>query len=147
MAFIGFRIEVAKKFNKRDLDKLMRSYNEKSGLARIMDFNINSKIFPEEKSDLIYVGTQDSKKNDGFSNFSIMLKVPRKKEVIRLTKIINVLGNDRVIRERISVFTKKQSMLNDLKELNDLIPSLKLLNDFVPGILNNGYYYAPEIIL
>jgi hypothetical protein len=145
MISIGFRVEIIKNMTKRDFKKIMKSYNNGPQIAKILDFKMNSYVAPDKVKDMIIVKSCENKRCEGgVVNFSIMLPVKRKSNVERLVRIINILGNNRLIKEKISLFVKKRSMLNDLPELNDLINGLARIEEFFPNILKVGYYYAPE---
>ena len=79
-------------------------------------------------------------------NFSVMIKI-KKDEMIRLAQIINVLGNDKLIRERVSVFVNDNSMLNAIVELSELKNAFFDIDKMLPSFIKNAWYYAPEIVL
>jgi len=68
-------------------------------------------------------------------------------EVERIIKIINVLGNDRLIREKVDLFSDGKSMLNNIKELKLLSQAFDNLDELLPGFIKTDWFYAPEAIL
>lgn len=138
---IGFKIEIEKNIKKSDFNKIKKAYGE-SGLIQAADFEKGMRVVPKQVKDMIIVDTAPNKYDD-ITLFSILAPIKKKYELKRLVKIINVLGNDRVIKERISTFTRKQSMLNNLPELECLLDAMLRLDNFIPGIVNLGYYYSP----
>ncbi len=63
----------------------------------------------------------------------------------RLGKLAFILGNDRVMKERLTTLMNKKSKLSDLKEYNWLIQELEEMNEVMPELLNKGSFYAPTI--
>jgi len=80
------------------------------------------------------------------TNFALV--IPSESETIaeRIAQIINVLGNNRLIRERVKTFVDGQSNLNNLPELQDLNNAFTRLENYIHGFITAGWYYAPEII-
>jgi len=147
MVFIGFRVEIiSRSLKKQDLRVIARKYNKTSQDTKISNIRTNNQIIADYFNGMLVVGTQENKKYDDILNFALMIPIKKKTEAKRIVQIINVLGNDRIIKEKISVFTEKQSMLNDLPELDGLIDGLLKLDDHLPNITRLGYYYAPEVM-
>jgi uncharacterized protein YydD (DUF2326 family) len=79
------------------------------------------------------------------TNFSVMAKAGNKKsDIERVVQIINVLGNDRLIRERVLTFVDGNSMLNHIPELEHLKVAFEDLEKLMPGFIKTAWYYAPE---
>lgn len=149
--YIGVRVELASRIVKGDLALIVEQYNS-LGKPQIFDLHTEGKITVEHTNDLLIArGEDDSRKSKtktktkygGMVNFALMIPIGDK-ELLRVVQIINVLGNGRLIRERIKTFTDGQSALNQLPEMQDLVGALNSLNGLIPGLINGGCYYAPE---
>lgn len=144
-SYIGVRAEVVSRIVKTDLCKIVEQYNDKYEY-KLLDFYTNGKITIERRdSMLIARGEEDKRKkhNAGTVNFSVMIPIDVK-EVDRIVQIINVLGNGRLIRERVNTFVNGNSTLNKLPELVGLIKAFNIVDSYIPGFVKGGWYYAPE---
>ena len=144
-AYIGFRVEVTCRVIK-NAEEIIDTYN-KSGKCKIFDMHHNGKICIEKTKDMITAKGEDCKKlakTSGIVNFGIMAPIEKKK-ISRVVQIINVLGNGKLIKERVKTFADGESTLNQLPELSALNYALGKLEDYAPGLILNGWYYAPEM--
>ena len=142
--FIGFRAEVSSKlFNVRDLAK---KYNPKNK-TQIFGVHREGRIVIEKNNGMQIAGGTSSKQPTGLVNFSVMIEMSTVKDVDRLVQIMNVLGNDRLIREKISTFVNEKSILNSIPELAELKTAFVALDLLIPGFIRSGWYYAPDAIL
>lgn len=143
VAYIGFRVEISKKaLVIKDLDK---KYNS-SHLTKIFDLHYDGRITIEKRKDILLVkGVKLDKSANGMSNFAVMTKVKSKSEAERLAKIMNVLGNDRLIRERVGLFVNQKSVLNSIPELDPLRDAFLDLESLLPGFSKLAWYYCPEL--
>ena len=142
---IGVRVEVTNRLTKiKTLDKI---YKKKFHQEHIFDFNVNGRITVEKIGDMIIArGRKEDKFTTGMSNFAAMEVVMlNQEEISRIAKIVNVLGNDRLIKEKIRTFIDGKSVLNNLTEFDGLTLIFNNINNIAPGFLDNGWYYAPEI--
>lgn len=146
--YLGVRVELANRFY--TVKNLSARYNRKYKTTRVFDVRENGKIAVEKrKSMLIARGdTQVKEKPEtGLVNFSVGVDMNSKtKDADRIVQIINVLGNDRLIKERVLTFIEGKSMLNSIPELKMLTEAFKNLEDLMPGFIKAGWYYAPETI-
>ena len=147
--YIGFRVEISNRFC--TLQNLVKKYNSSHQKTQIFDLHKDGKITVEKKGAMLIArgATLDKgKPSMGLVNFSIMAKVSDNPEDIeRLIQIVNVLGNDRLIRERVATFMGGRSMLNAIPELDELKNAITDLESVMPGFVKAGWYYAPEAIL
>lgn len=142
--YIGVRVELASRVAR--LDKL-KSYNRKFKTTRVFDVTDNGRITVEKSSQMIIAkGKKDEKGPNGLVNFSVMTTqdTDEPAEIERVVKIVNVLGNDRLIRERVHTFVTGRSLLNSIPELKPLVEAFRNLEDLMPGFIEAGWYYAPE---
>jgi len=145
MNYIGVRIEISNRTLK--IKELADVYNKNNNDAKIFDVNENGRITVEKTKEMIIArGKKEDRIHTGLINFSVMLPVNcDNKEVERIIKIINVLGNDRLIRERVKTFVLGQSALNKMPEFVGLIAVFKNMNKIIPGFVEAAWYYAPEV--
>jgi len=144
-SYIGVRVEVVGRIVKTDPCRMVEQYN-KNNESQLFDLYTNGKITVERKdSMLIARGEEDKRKkhNGGTVNFAVMIPI-ESNEVNRIVQIINVLGNGRLIRERVNTFVNGNSTLNKLPELDGLVTAFTIVNTYIPGFIKGGWYYAPE---
>jgi len=144
--YLGVRVEIANRFAVKDLQK---KYNSAHDETQIFDLHKDGKITVEKKdSMLIARGAKSDKPSStgGLVNFSVMAEVNKDEEVRRIVQIVNVLGNDRLIRERVALFVNGKSLLNAIPELNQLKDAFISIESMMPGFIKSGWYYAPEAI-
>lgn len=141
--YIGVRVELASRV--ADLEKL-KSYNKKFKKTRVFDVTDNGRVTVEKSSQMIIAkGKKEEHRTNGLVNFSVMSKQNNNtSDLERVVKIINVLGNDRLIRERIHTFVSGKSLLNSIPEMESLVQAFKNLEVLMPGLIEAGWYYAPE---
>lgn len=115
-------------------------------------FSWNGTVIPEDHSDLVissFRSNEDRWKSDKVS-FSLLgnRKFPNEgcSQTERLGKLIYVLNNDRVGKERIKALFKKESQLSLLPEYDWLINCLQELEEIMPNIINRGYFHTPNIL-
>jgi hypothetical protein len=144
-AYIGLRVELVSRVVKTDLVKMVEQYNSIDE-SRIFDLHTDGRITVERDGTMIIArGEKNVNKNNqgAMINFSVMVPLEQK-EVGRIVQIVNVLGNGRLIRERINTFVEGKSALNHLPELGGLMIAIKDINTYIPGLVKGGWYYAPE---
>ena len=143
--YIGVRIEISNRTQK--IKSLPSLYNNTNGHAQIYDVCENGRVYVEKSKDMIMArGKKEDRVNTGLTNFAIMIpSAENVVEVERIVKIINVLGNDRLIREKVKTFVTGQSALNKIPELQDLILALNNINKIIKGFTEVAWYYAPEV--
>ena len=148
MIYIGFRVEVPNRIGK-NIPKIKSKYN-KSNKAQIFDLYKDGKIIIEISDSMTFArGAKEPKVRTGSINFALLIPLKDQTEdgLTRIVQIVNVLGNGKLIREKISTFVKKESTLNYLPELDDLVQAFVMLDKLVPGVIANGCYYAPDALL
>lgn len=142
--YIGFRVEIANKYMVHNLARRINSINNPKTI--LSDLHKNGKITIEKKKDMLIAhGSKAEKDKGGLANFSLLTYVGKNEnDANRIIKIINVLGNDRLIREKISVFVNGMSVLNNIPELIPIRTMMIKIESIAPGFVYNGWYYAPE---
>jgi hypothetical protein len=68
-------------------------------------------------------------------------------EAVRITKIVNILSNDKIKRERASDFTHGHSVLEHLGQFEPLRKTLRDLDRMVPSFLRRATVHIPEVRL
>lgn len=147
--YLGVRVEVASRF--LTVKNLVKKYNAAHDKTQVFDLYQDGRITVEKKeSMLIARGTKQDKNalnKSSYSplvNFSVMAEIARDEELKRVVQIVNVLGNDRLIREKVSVFVNGRSTLNAIPELQALRDAFISLDSIMPGFVKAAWYYAPE---
>ena len=145
LLYVGVRVEISNRTLK--IKDLAEAYNKNSTGAKILDVHGNGRITVEKSKEMIIArGKQEDKIPTGMINFSVMLPIEtNNKELERIVKIVNVLGNDRLIREKVKTFVLGQSALNKMPEFAGLILAFNSINKFIPGFIEVAWYYAPEV--
>lgn len=141
--YLGVRIELANRF--LTVKNLEARFNSAHDATQIFDLHRDGKITVEKKDAMLIArGVKNEKGPTGLVNFSVMAEVAKNEEVKRVVQIVNVLGNDRLIRERVTVFVSGNSLLNAIPEMNVLRDAFINLDSILPGFIKAGWYYAPE---
>jgi len=149
--YIGVRVELTSRIIRGDPALIVEQYNA-VGPGQIFDLHTEGKITVERRDDLLVARGEDDRrkykskakiKYGGMTNFALMVPIDPA-EVVRIVQIVNVLGNGRLIRERVKTFADGGSTLNQLPEMRELATAIQDLNKYMPGIINGGWYYAPE---
>jgi|GEM_PF-5797216 len=143
--YLGVRVELPSRIL---IPNLIRKYNRNHASTKLFNLNENGRITTGKDGVILLArgATNEQNKSSGFSNFSAMIELELAQEVKRIAEIINVLGNDRLIREKANVFVANKSLLNSLTELKELTNIFNSLNKMMPGFFGCAWYYAPEII-
>jgi uncharacterized protein YydD (DUF2326 family) len=144
--YVGFRVEVAGRIVVAR--NLIKRYNSKHKKTQLFDLNKDGVITVEKKQNMVIARgnkLDKDRSSSGMTNFSVMAKAGNKKsDIERVVQIINVLGNDRLIRERVLTFVDGNSMLNHIPELEHLKVAFEDLEKLMPGFIKTAWYYAPE---
>ena len=139
---VGIRIELPTRMISRK--DLVREYKKRFNQSVIFDVNHEFKVLPFCVKEVI-LARPGEEKSMGSSSFSILLNMGDDLDsVMRLVKIINILGNDRIIREKIKMFFIGKSTLNMLPELNSMMDILKNIEQIIPGFIETAWLVAPE---
>lgn len=142
--YIGVRAELPGRIIKHNIKDVLKRYNAE-GDSQILDLKIDGKITVEKQNAILIArGISGAKK--GMINFALVIPSESEMAAERIAQIINVLGNNRLIRERVKTFIDGQSNLNNLPELQKLNNAFTRLEKYISGFIIAGWYYAPEII-
>jgi hypothetical protein len=145
--YVGVRVEISNRFINNS--KIIKNYNKTHKNTRLSDFHSDGKIFVERRKNMLIARgvKSDAGMSNSMANFSMMSKISGGIVAVeRIIQIVNILGNDRLIRERIKTFVNGNSVLNNLPELNGLSQAFMDLDSIVPGFIRSGWYYAPEAL-
>jgi hypothetical protein len=139
---IGVRIEIPTKYVcKFDLE---REYKKRFKLIEEFNLCLDTGIVPEVKNGIILAKAKGCEPKT--STFSVMVGIG-KQNAIRVVQILNVLGDNRVLREKLSVYMSNKSVLNQIPELAGLQQVFENLSKMVPGLVDNAWVHAPEAVL
>lgn len=140
--YLGVRVEIANRFVK--VNNLITQYNKAHKTTKLFDLHREGKITVEKNDSMLVARGAVNDKGSGLVNFSVMAEAKKIEDLKRIVQIINVLGNDRLIREKVSVFVNGRSLLNAIPELVELKDAFLAIDSLIPGFINAGWYYAPE---
>jgi hypothetical protein len=143
--FIGFRVEVG---NRLVVKNLLRRINSQHGKTQAYDLHRDGKIVIEKTKDMLVAHGEKANKGleKGLANFAVITQIKDEDQMFRIVRIVNVLGNDRLIRERVHQFVNGKSSLSSLPELEPIKEMFIRIERIIPGFIKSGWYYAPEAI-
>lgn len=149
IAKFGLRIEMSadllKNFNKSNCiitdDKL-----------EIGPFSWNGSVIPEDHTDMAisaFRGNENRWKTDKVS-FNLIgnrfFPGTGFEQTDRIGKLIFLLSNDRIVKERVSLIMANKSKLSIIPEYDWIKDAIKNVSDFIPEILSKGYAHFPTIL-
>jgi hypothetical protein len=144
--YIGFRVEIAGRLLKAN--NLIKKYNSNHKNTKLFDLFLDGKISIEKDGKMLIARGAKSDKPTNMVNFAAVSAMgTQKKDVDRVVQIVNVLGNDRLIRERVNTFMSGFSNLNNIPELQPMYDVFVDLDSIIPGFAKTAWYYAPEAII
>lgn len=148
VAKIGLRIESPatnmKDFNKSNCS-LIRDDLE------IGPLNWNGTIIPEDHYDFASSEFRSNEKRWETKNVSFKLigNLPfdgdGAEQAERLAKLTFILTNDRISKEKISLFLNDKSKVSIVKEYKWFKDKLEELSDIMPSIIDKGYFHVPTL--
>jgi hypothetical protein len=108
-------------------------------------------IIPEDHLDMAisaFRSNEDRWKSDKVS-FSLIGDIPTNNEGVqqtdRMGKLTYIISNDRVLKEKVSLFLSGKSKISIMKEYNFLIDKIKELSLIMPDIITKGYFHVPTL--
>jgi len=149
IAKFGLRIEMSahllKNFNKSNCiitnDKL-----------EIGPFSWNGSVIPEDHTDMAisaFRGNENRWKTDKVS-FNLIGNRPFPgtgfEQTNRIGKLIFLISNDRIIKERVSLIMQNKSKISIIPEYDWIKEAITNVSNFIPEILNKGYAHFPTIL-
>lgn len=148
-AKFGLRIEMnaalLKNFNKSNC---IITNNE----LEIGPFSWNGSVIPEDHTDMAisaFRGNENRWKTDKVS-FNLIgnrfFPGTGFEQTDRIGKLIFILSNDRIIKERISAVMANKSKISIIPEYNWIKDAIANISNFIPEILNKGYAHFPTIL-
>jgi hypothetical protein len=142
--FVGVRVELPTKLiTNKDLGKLYKkAYKQKL----TFDVTCDQKIAPEYVDDLI-LAKPSNEKQANLSSFPLFAIFTDLEAALRVIRILNVLGDDKLIRESVRSFMDDKSNLSNLKELSSLKTVFGNMNAIVPHFTELAWFSAPDAIL
>lgn len=138
---VGVRIELLNKLAKN----LDRTQNICQNNVKIDDIIKNSFIAEwEENKILSAYGCSVSNQGQTSLMFNFIPNIPVD-DVIRNVRIVNVLSNDKIRKEKVKDFMENSSVLEHISLFNPLKTSFEEFNDLFPNFINSSIMYSPEI--
>jgi hypothetical protein len=140
---VGIRIELPTRcVSKLDLDA---EYKKRFKRVEHFELCLDTGVTPEVKAGIILARAKGCEPRT--STFSVLVSLDSKQSVMRIVQILNVLGDNRVMREKLSVYMTNKSVLNQIPELLDLQAVLDNLSKIIPGLADHAWVHAPEATL
>ncbi len=149
IARFGIRVEMPATY--------MKDFNQSNctlshNLVEIGPLSHKGSLIPEDHLDLAITAFRSNE--DRWLSDKVSFNVLAEKyyensgyqQTERLAKLAFILGNDRVMKEKLSSLINKKSKLTVLKEYDWLLPELEELNEVMPELLTRGSFYAPTIL-
>lgn len=148
VARFGVRIElnapVMKDFNKSNCTLIKND-------IEIGPFSWYGTVIPEDHLDMAisaFRSNENRWKSDKVS-FSLIGKRPFPNEGFeqtdRIGKLMFVLSNDRIIKEKVAHIITGKAKVNMIKEYNWIKDSIIELSEAIPEVINKAYYHIPTI--
>jgi thioredoxin reductase len=138
-AKMGVRVELSYSKLKNDL-----CFEENNTMCE--DVRINSTVGEWEDSHIISAFGYSSPETLKRTNVMVGI-IGDLNECIRNTKIINVLTNDKIKKEKVKDFFEKKSILQNLSTFNDLEKAFNKMEELIPDFIECAFMYVPEIRL
>jgi hypothetical protein len=133
----------------------MQDFNEShsfitNGYDEIGPLCWNGSVIPEDHADNLVISAfrsnEDRWKSEKVSFGITMRTAGGTTEADRISKLVFLLLNDRVSKEKIKIFMKDDSQLSSIPEFQDLKPIVEQLNNYIPDLISQGSFYAPMLI-
>jgi uncharacterized protein len=149
VAKFGLRIELSA--------ALLKNFNKSNCIItnselEIGPFSWNGSVIPEDHTDMAisaFRGNENRWKTDKVSfNLIGNRSFPGTgfEQTDRIGKLIFLLSNDRIIKERVSLIMANKSKLSIIPEYDWIKDAIINVSNFIPEILNKGYAHFPTIL-
>lgn len=124
--------------------------NDKS--VEIGPLSWHGTVIPEDHVDIAissFRSNEDRWETDKVS-FNLIGNISMNNEGVeqteRIAKLLFILSNDRVVKEKISTIMNEKSKISIHKEYDWIKEELNNLTQIMPDLLTKGYYYIPTIV-
>jgi hypothetical protein len=148
-AKFGIKVEMNSLFLK-DFNKSPCTLNKDN--LEIGPFNWEGTVIPEDHVEMVITSFR-ANENRWLSDkvsFNIIgnryFENKGFEQVDRIGKLIFILSNDRVVKEKVSNIIANKSRLSILPEFNWMSECLNQMSIFIPDIINKAYFYIPTLI-
>lgn len=148
IAKFGVRIEMPANY--------MKDFNQSNctllhNLVEVGPLSWNGSVIPEDHLDLAVTAFRSNEKR--WESDKVSFNVLAEKyfedngyqQTDRIGKLTFILANDRIMREKISTLMNKKSKISVIPEYNFLLQELEELNEVMPELLSKGSFYAPTL--
>ena len=141
---VGVRIEIPHRLAKKSIDA-----EENIELDGVIGDDIGSRSFVSEWEEAGILSAQGcSTPRNQTGQTSMMLGFQPNattEEVMRTVKIVNVLSNDKIRRERVKDFMERKSILEHIEMFGQLHEAFESINESIPSFINCATMYIPEV--
>jgi len=146
VAKFGIRVEMPSTY--------MKEFNQSNctllhNLVEVGPLSWNGTIIPEDHIDLAITSFRSNEPR--WSSDRVSFNVLAEKhfsergyqQTDRIGKLTFILANDRIMKEKLSSIMNKRSKISIIPEYEFLLQELEELNEVIPDLLNRGSFYAP----
>lgn len=141
---IGVRIELPHKVARNSIDS-----TENIELDDVVGDDISRRSFIsewEEAGILSAQGCSSPQSSSGHTSLMLGFKPNMtSEEIMRTVKIVNVLSNDKIRRERVKDFMENRSILEHIGMFDKLHETFTKINEEMPTFINCATMYIPEV--
>lgn len=148
-AKFGIRVELPsiylKDFNQSNCTLL-------HNLVEVGPFCHSGTVIPEDHIDMAITAfrANEARWHSDKVSFNVLAETQFKdnayQQLDRIGKLTFILGNDRVMREKLTTLMSKRSKISVMKEYDWLLTELEELNEVIPDLIDKGSFYAPCLI-
>lgn len=121
-------------------------------LVEVGPFSHSGTVIPEDHIDLAITSfrSNESRWHSDKVSFNIIAEKHFENEgyqqADRIGKLTFILGNDRVMKEKISTLMSKKSKISVIPEYGWLLSEIEEINQIIPELINKGSFYAPTLM-
>lgn len=147
-AKFGIRIEMPSTY--------MKDFNQSNctlmhNLVEVGPLSWEGSVIPEDHLDLAITSFRSNEKrwHSDKVSFNVLAEKYYQdngyQQVDRIGKLTFILANDRIMREKVSTLMNKRSKISVIPEYGFLLQELEELNEVIPDLINRGSFYAPTL--
>lgn len=148
IARFGIRVEISSAY--------LKDFNQSNctllhNLVEIGPLSWNGTTIPEDHIDLAITSfrSNETRWNSDKVSFNVLAEKHFAdngyQQADRIGKLTFILANDRVMKEKLSTLMNRRSKISVMPEYNWLLDELEELNEVMPNLLDKGSFYAPTL--
>ncbi len=143
---VGVRVEMPTSVFNKIID-LNENFNMDCDTAYCDDTYHGSFVYELEENDVMtaFAHTIPDKKTDKTSFMVGFEANSNSEEVMRIVKIVNILSNDRLKKEKIKDYMNNSTVLQHLELFSGLKEAFAKIHEVIPSFIDVASMYVPEI--